>query len=52
VREGLNDGDRIIVDGVMRVRPGATVHPTPVEANDKNGDAVGQQPTGGSQKQG
>ena len=52
VREGLNDGDKIIVDGVMRVRPGATVHPTPVETNDKNDNAVGQQPGGGGQKQG
>ena len=57
VRTGLNDGDRIIVDGVMRVRPGATVHPTPVEASDskqdKSDDASGQQPpAGGGQKQG
>ena len=31
VREGLNDGDRIIVDGVMRVRPGAPVKASPYE---------------------
>ncbi len=52
VREGLNDGDRIIADGVMRVRPGAPVKPTPLENQDKNDNAVGQQPAGGGQKQG
>jgi membrane fusion protein, multidrug efflux system len=56
VREGLNDGDKIIVDGVMRVRPGATVHPASIESQDKNGDkngnADGQQPAAGGQKQG
>ena len=54
-REGLNDGDRIIADGVMRVRPGAPVKPTPLEAQDnkdKNDNAVGQPPAGGGQKQG
>jgi membrane fusion protein (multidrug efflux system) len=29
VREGLNEGDRVIVDGVMRVRPGAPVKASP-----------------------
>jgi membrane fusion protein (multidrug efflux system) len=29
VREGLKDGDKIIVDGVMRVRPGAPVKASP-----------------------
>ena len=54
-REGLNDGDRIIADGVMRVRPGAPVKPTPLEVQDnkdKKDNAVGQQPAGGGQKQG
>jgi membrane fusion protein (multidrug efflux system) len=51
VREGLDNGDRIIADGVMRVRPGVTVKPSPLEADDKNNSAVGQQP-GGGQKQG
>lgn len=32
VRSGLNDGERIIADGVMRVRPGAAVKPTPLDA--------------------
>jgi membrane fusion protein (multidrug efflux system) len=52
VREDLNDGDRIIADGVMRVRPGATVKPSPLKADDKNDSTVGQQPGGGGQKQG
>jgi len=39
VRDGLNDGDKIIVDGVMRVRPGATVKPAPIEAKDKTDTA-------------
>jgi membrane fusion protein (multidrug efflux system) len=29
VRDGLNEGDRVIVDGVMRVRPGAPVKASP-----------------------
>jgi membrane fusion protein, multidrug efflux system len=29
VREGLNEGDRIIIDGVMRVRPNAPVKASP-----------------------
>ena len=32
VREGLNEGDRIIADGVMRVRPGAPVKASPYQA--------------------
>jgi membrane fusion protein (multidrug efflux system) len=52
VRDGLNDGDRIIADGVMRVRPGATVRPTVLETKDKNDNAVGQPPPAGGQKQG
>jgi membrane fusion protein (multidrug efflux system) len=28
VKDGLKDGERIVADGVMRVRPGATVKPT------------------------
>lgn len=30
IREGLNAGDRVIVDGVIRVRPGAPVRPVPI----------------------
>ncbi len=29
VRKGLAAGDRIVVDGVIRVRPGNVVNPTP-----------------------
>lgn len=61
VREGLNDGDRIIVDGVMRVRPGGPVKPVPfVVKNDspktdnvKNDNAKnGGTPPQGSDKSG
>jgi membrane fusion protein (multidrug efflux system) len=31
VREGLNEGDRVITDGVMRVRPGAPVKASPYD---------------------
>ncbi len=31
-REGLNEGDRVIADGVMRVRPGAQVKASPYPA--------------------
>jgi len=30
VRNGLNSGERVIVDGVIRVRPGAPVKPVPM----------------------
>jgi membrane fusion protein, multidrug efflux system len=30
VQDGLNGGERVIVDGVIRVRPGAPVRPVPV----------------------
>ena len=32
VRKGLQAGDRIVVDGVIRVRPGNVVKPVPVAA--------------------
>jgi membrane fusion protein (multidrug efflux system) len=31
VREGLSGGERVVVDGVIRVRPGALVRPVPVK---------------------
>ena len=31
VREGLNANDRVIVNGLMRVRPGMVVDPKPLE---------------------
>jgi membrane fusion protein (multidrug efflux system) len=39
VREGLNEGDRVIVDGIMRVRPGAPVKASPYVPKEK-----GEQP--------
>ena len=32
IRSGLKSGDRVIVDGLMRIGPGAPVKPVPVEA--------------------
>ena len=32
VRKGLQAGDRIVVEGVIRVRPGNVVKPVPVAA--------------------
>jgi membrane fusion protein (multidrug efflux system) len=29
VRDGLKGGERVVVDGVIRVRPGAPVRPMP-----------------------
>ena len=29
VEQGLNAGDRVIVEGQLKVRPGMTVHPSP-----------------------
>ena len=33
VREGLKGGDRVVVDGVIRVRPGQPVKPVPMDAS-------------------
>jgi len=32
VRKGLSTGDRIVIDGVIRVRPGNVVRPVPMPA--------------------
>jgi multidrug efflux pump subunit AcrA (membrane-fusion protein) len=32
VEEGLEPGDRVIVEGLLRARPGAKVTPQPLEA--------------------
>jgi membrane fusion protein (multidrug efflux system) len=32
VKDGLNDGEKIVVDGAMRIRPGAPVKPVPFDA--------------------
>jgi membrane fusion protein (multidrug efflux system) len=48
VREGLQSGDRVIVDGVIRVRPGAVVRPVPMkpepQATEAGSSPAGQPP--------
>ncbi len=45
VRDGLNEGDRIIADGVMRVRPGAPVKASPYpRQTGQQADAKGAPP--------
>jgi len=39
VREGLKEGDKIIVDGIMRVRPGAPVKSSPYQPKQANAAA-------------
>jgi membrane fusion protein (multidrug efflux system) len=34
VKDGLNDGEKIVVDGLLRIRPGARVKPTPVSVKE------------------
>ena len=46
VREGLNEGDRVIVDGIMRVRPGAPVKASPYTP--KQGPQASAKETAGS----
>jgi len=31
VTEGLNNGDKLIVEGLQKIRPGAPVNPMPAE---------------------
>lgn len=48
VKNGLNDGERIVVDGVARMRPGVTIKPVPADAktpNDKLNQAADTAPT-------
>jgi len=40
VSSGLNPGDRVIVEGVQKVRPGASVKVVPFDAAHKNGPAA------------
>jgi membrane fusion protein, multidrug efflux system len=54
VREGLNEGDRIIVEGVMRVRPGAPVKASPLtpkqgQQADAKAPPANASPPGGKQ---
>ena len=37
VSQGLQPGDRVIVEGLLRVRPGMVVQPTPYQAKPSNG---------------
>jgi membrane fusion protein (multidrug efflux system) len=50
VRDGLKEGDQIIVDGVMRVRPGAQVKASPMKPK-QEADAKGTAPAGAGAKQ-
>jgi membrane fusion protein (multidrug efflux system) len=50
VRDGLKEGDQIIVDGVMRVRPGAQVKASPMKPK-QEADAKGTVPAGAGAKQ-
>ncbi|MDB5574289.1 MAG: secretion protein HlyD, partial [Tardiphaga sp.] len=44
VRDGLKDGERIVVDGVARVRPGAPIKPVPADATKPDGASPAQTP--------
>ena len=44
IEEGLKPGERIIVDGIQRVMPGAPVQPVPVSADSVVPPAPGQSP--------
>nr|WP_246717652.1 efflux RND transporter periplasmic adaptor subunit [Microvirga flocculans] len=50
VREGLKGGDRVIVDGVIRVRPGQAVRPVPMKAETQAArkDAASNEPMPGA----
>jgi membrane fusion protein (multidrug efflux system) len=49
VREGLNDGEKIVVDGLLRIRPGARVKPV-VEASDSPAAAMHKTENGNSER--
>lgn len=44
VRDGLKDGERIVVDGVARVRPGAPIKPVRADATKPDGASPAQTP--------
>jgi membrane fusion protein (multidrug efflux system) len=44
IREGLKDGDRVVVDGVIRVRPGGPVRPVPAAPPAPQAAAGGARP--------
>lgn len=43
VEEGLSAGDRVIVDGILKVQPGAPVKPTQIDVNDPPGGPAPKQ---------
>lgn len=47
IAEGLAEGDRLIVDGLQRVRPGAKVRPTAVDAGPDDGARTDDPPAEG-----
>jgi multidrug efflux system membrane fusion protein len=40
VTEGLNAGEKVIIDGLQRVRPGSVVSPKPGDMRSRPGEAV------------
>jgi membrane fusion protein (multidrug efflux system) len=50
VTQGLKPGDRLIVEGIQKVRPGAPVNPQPYQPDGGNGD--GKPSPEGEQSQG
>jgi membrane fusion protein (multidrug efflux system) len=47
VLSGLNPGDRVIVEGVQRAQPGATVNPVPAGSTTPPPQGAPQQGGGG-----
>lgn len=45
VEKGLESGDRVVVEGIQRVRPGTPVAPRDVPPPDEAGEASGAEPT-------
>jgi len=41
VSEGLSPGDRVVVDGILKVQPGAVVKATPVELDGDDVEVAG-----------
>ena len=42
IAEGLKAGERLIIDGMQRVRPGSVVDPKPRDMRSRPGDAAGE----------
>ena len=42
IADGLKDGDRLIIDGLQRIQPGAPVTPVDTENGDNTGEAAPQ----------